>query len=170
MLFPFNFYATPDCTTALDEMGKQWNVPSGQALVRLTHAGLDVVEAVQVARDFTPMLPLMYELPDYQVRNRFQYFEDAVKKAGFPAGYELPVGSRKFALVLRDDMVQRMEKAARRENAWRLAERDYARRPASVTIHGVMGWGVYEGLVLAQHRLFPAVKSYQLNKVPISLG
>ncbi len=151
------FYATPDATLAFDEMGARWGVPPGQAVVRLTHFGLDVIEAVQMARNFVAKPGQMREVTEYGA-NRFQHFDEAGRNGGVSP---LPQGSRRFPLLLADSLAQRMDKAAAREHAWRLAGRDYARRTPPVRLHSIMGWATYEGLVQQGHRLFPASYPYQ---------
>lgn len=156
------FYATPDATTAFDDMAARWSVPPGRALVRLTELGIDTVEALQMARNWAPRRPWLDELPD--PGPRFRYFDEMGQRAGVSP---LPPGSRKFSVLLDDGLAQRMEKAAKRENAWRLARRDPARRRPTVSLHSIMGWATYEALVLARHPLFPATKPHQRQRVRV---
>jgi hypothetical protein len=163
----FAFYATPDATTAFLDLGERWSIPSDEALVRVTRLGLDIVEALQVTseRALVRLMPWKGEILPH--RSRFEHFDAAGERAGVPV---LPDGAQKFALRLPPDLAQRLMKVARRENAWRAAGYDLARRPANVTIHGAMGWATYEGLILARHRLFPATKAHQRGAAPIGLS
>ena len=154
------FYATPDATQAFDDMAARWFVPPGRALLRLTQLGMDTVEALQMARDWAPPIPWRSELPD--PGPRFRYFDEAGAAAGVSP---LPPGSRRFPLLLDDGLAQRLDKAARRENAWRLAGLDPARRPPTMSLHEVIGWAACEALIAQGHPLFPATKPHQLKKV-----
>jgi hypothetical protein len=154
----FTFYATPDATTAFYELGERWSVPAHEVVLRVTRLGLDIVEGLQVTseRALVRLMPWKGEILPH--RSRFEYFDQAGINGGVPA---LPEGAQKFPLQVPPDLAQRLHKAARRENAWRAAGHDLARRPPNVTLHGAMGWATYEGLVLARHRLFPVTKPHQ---------
>ena len=158
---PITFYATPDATHAFDDLAARWNMSSSRAVLSLTTLGIDIVEGLQAARGW--VLPRWADaLPD--PGPRFRYFDEAGRAAGVSP---LPPGSRKFPVILDDDLAARMERAARRENAWRLAGMDDAKRPPSVSLHGIMGWSTYEALVLAGHPLFPATKPHQMRFVQL---
>jgi hypothetical protein len=160
----FTFYATPDATTAFYELGERWSIPSDVAVLRVTLDWLDIVEALQVTSERALVRLMPWKADILPHRSRFEYFDQAGINGGVPV---LPDGAQKFPLRLTPDLAQRLEKVARRENAWRAAGYDLARRPPNVTLHGAMGWATYEGLVLARHRLFPATKAHQKREVPV---
>lgn len=161
---PMVFYATPDATTALDDLGACWGMPPERTLLRLANDGLDIVEALQMARQWAiPPMPRGYVLPDPSAR--FLHFDREAKAGGVSA---LPEGARAFHYFLPVWLYQRMHMAAVRENAWRMAGKDYANRPPTVNIQqSIVGWALYEGLVRAPHRLFPATKAHQLRTVAV---